>query len=201
MRRNRRESPALADRHIPAVWSLRAASYPRGRRLGTLVSVAALLAYAVFSMARPGLAADSDERPLASFRLADEVFELHHAVAFRTTELTSRAGEEITVVVLTEEPIDEEEVASAVKETGNWTGSGHMRLILRFEPNGDLYWGMFQGDGMNLQLETDRIDATVEVGAHAVSGTLSQTEPSEFFDDEYLLEHAGFEVAILEESS
>lgn len=162
------------------------------------VPAAALAALLVSSIQAPCAGAAAGESPSASFRLAEEVFELHYAVAFRTTELKSRPGEEVTVVVLTEEPVDEEEVAAAVKENGNWTGSGHLRLILRFESDGDLFWGMFQGHGNNLQLEPDRIEATVDVGASRVGGTLSQTRPSEFFDDEYLLESASFSVPILD---
>jgi hypothetical protein len=168
----------------------------------TKVPAAALAALLVSSIQAPcaGAAAGESpgESPAASFRLAEEVFELHHAVAFRTTELKSRPGEEVTVVVLTEESVDKEEVAAAVKEKGNWTGSGHLRLILRFESDGDLFWGIFQGHGNNLQLEPDRIEAAVEVGASRVGGTLSQTRPSEFFDDEYLLESASFSVPILD---
>lgn len=158
----------------------------------------AMLGALLASTALLGAGGDAGGSASATFRLGDEVLELHHAVAFRTTALQSRPGAETTVVVLTKEPLDEEAVAQSVKEKGNWTGSGHVRLTLRFDSDGHLVWGMFQGGGNNLQLEPERIASEVEVASSSVRGTLSQKKPSEFFGDEFLLEGASFDLAILE---
>lgn len=164
-----------------------------------LLGVAAVLLVGSW-LAAPALASDpgdSGDSTLASFRLGEELFTLHHAVAFETSALRSRPGEKITVVVLTRDPIDMDQVTASVEAKGNWTGSGHLRLTLRFDSDGSLYWGMFQGDSNNVQLDIERIEATVELEASNLTATLSQSTPSDFFGDEYLLEGASFDVPVL----
>ncbi|MBZ0114220.1 MAG: hypothetical protein K8J08_17290 [Thermoanaerobaculia bacterium] len=170
------------------------------RSFHSRLSTAGFVALLVSALAAPTVLAGYEEPESSasgSFRMADEVFELDHAIAFRTTQLNSRLGEDTLVVVLTQGPVDEKEVAAAVEDSGNWTGSGHIRLILRFEPDGKLFWGIFQGKGMNLQLETDRVTAKVDVGASRANGTVTQQRPSKVFDDEYQLESISFDVKIL----
>ncbi len=161
-----------------------------------LAAAAVVVLLGISMLALPANA-ESGEAPLASFLFAEKRYEMHHAVAFRTTALNSRKGEEVTVVVLTQDPIDEEAVAAAVKDTGNWTGSGHLRVILRFEADGTLFWGMFQGDANNLQLENTEIEHEIDNGASRISGSLSQKGMSKFFDDEFALERAEFDISIL----
>jgi hypothetical protein len=163
-------------------------------------ATAGLCALLASSIAAPAAFAGSDRAESTasgSFWFADKVFELDHAVAFRTTQLNSRPGEDILVVVLTQGPVDDAEVAEAVESTGNWTGSARVRLTLRFEPDGKLFWVMFQGGGLNLQVETDLVKSNVEVGSSRANGTITQQRPSKVFDDEYQLEKASFDVAIL----
>jgi hypothetical protein len=142
----------------------------------------------------------AEPTPAASgrFTIGESTYHFTDAVAFRTTKLRSFPGENVTVVVLTADPIDRQQVASAVAENGNWTGSGQkVRFILRFDSTGKLQFGMFQADGKNIGLMSlQEVASEVSVADNHARGRVALSKAADFFGEPYVFE-ASFDAELV----
>jgi hypothetical protein len=122
-----------------------------------------------------------------TFTVAKDGYSFGDAVAFRTTRLNMAPGEQITVVVLTSDPIDRVKVAAAVAAEGNWTASEHkVRFILRFDAKGKLAWGMFQAGHRNVGLmNLAPVSSELSVAGKQAKGRASLTQPGDFLGEPY----------------
>jgi len=149
--------------------------------LGVLAPVACgVLAAGVAGAAEPVAAASG------TFTVAKDSYTFGDAVAFRTTKLNMAPGEQITVVVLTPDPIDRARVAAAVAAEGNWTASEHKaRLILRFDAKGKLAWGMFQAAARNIGLvDLAPVSSELRAAGKQVKGRAALSQPALFLGRE-----------------